>query len=179
MLVVYLPAADRLLVITDFKLHNDACSEGYQSPAAIEANMHKLASLGLEIHVTEMDVQLNLTTTGEVSLKQGNMTAANVSAVLQKQAAVYAGVLRACLNVPACKSWGVWGFYGRGHKDILDTELQPKPGATLTLLTEYPRQSTSAEVPPLHDFVTKEGETCFLCTCSCDRTRCFSCDRLI
>eukprot|EP01045_Picozoa_sp_COSAG04_P011712 COSAG04_NODE_763_length_10502_cov_4.002788_8_plen_512_part_00 len=102
-----------------FSLDNDACNEGYQSPAAVEANMHKLASLGLEVHVTEMDVKVNVSATGEI---QGN-----AAAVLQQQAAVYAGILRACLNVPACKSWGVWGFFGRQHKDLLDAEFGPKP----------------------------------------------------
>ena len=51
----------------------------------------------------------------------------NVTAALQKQADVYRGILRACLDVPACKSWGVWGFYGRQHKDIFDVNFQPKP----------------------------------------------------
>ena len=41
-----------------FSLESDACGEGYQSPADVEVNMHRLASLGLEIHVTEMDVSL-------------------------------------------------------------------------------------------------------------------------
>ena len=81
--------------------------------------MHKLASLGLEVHVTEMDVKVNVSATGEI---QGNATA-----VLQQQADVYAGILRACLNVPACKSWGVWGFFGRQHKDLLDADFGPKP----------------------------------------------------
>jgi GH35 family endo-1,4-beta-xylanase len=110
-----------------FKLHTDGCSEGYQSPADVEANMRQLAALGLEIHVTEMTVELNLTATGDISRVQGNMTFVNASAVLHRQAEVYAGILRACLNVPLCKSWGVWGFYGRHHKVVFDAELQAKP----------------------------------------------------
>jgi len=64
----------------------------YPQPAQISANMKRLSDLGLEIHITEMDVgcpdpcDLNL------------------------QAQIYSQILAVCLSNPSCKSFQTWGF---------------------------------------------------------------------
>lgn len=89
----------------------------------VRINMQRLAALGLETHITEMDVMLA-------------MPAA--PADLQAQAALYREMLSACLSVAQCRSFSTWGvsdryswipefFPGRGAALLFDTDLQPKP----------------------------------------------------
>lgn len=68
-------------------------TRGYPSPWAVAANIKRLGELGLEVHITEMDVRcvppcdLNL------------------------QASIYGGMMSACLNNSGvCKSFETWGF---------------------------------------------------------------------
>lgn len=93
------------------------------SAADVRSNMQRLAALGLATHITEMDVQLTLPAT---------------RAALRKQAALYRDMLRACLDVPACRSFSTWGatdryswipefFPGRGDALLFDAGGTPKP----------------------------------------------------
>ncbi|MEW5966599.1 MAG: endo-1,4-beta-xylanase [Pseudomonadota bacterium] len=95
-------------------------------PAEVRANMQRLAALGLAAHITEMDVQLTLPAT---------------RSALHKQAALYRDMLRACLDVPACRSFSTWGatdryswipafFPGKGAALLFDAEGRPKPAYT-------------------------------------------------
>ena len=95
-------------------------------PAEVRANLRRLAALGLATHITEMDVQLTLPATREA---------------LKKQAALYRDTLRACLDVPACRSFSTWGatdryswipafFPGKGAALLFDAEGRPKPAYT-------------------------------------------------
>ena len=88
--------------------------------ASVAANMRRLAALGLDIHVTEMDVAL--------------AGAAGVPAEqLATQAAVYRDVLRTCLSVSRCTAFVMWGMTDRytwRYPDtplVLDRSYQPKP----------------------------------------------------
>lgn len=69
--------------------------DNYPPFADVEANIVRLGALGLEVHVTEMDVVcINCTADRQ-----------------QTQANVYAGILSACLkHVDVCKSFETWGF---------------------------------------------------------------------
>jgi endo-1,4-beta-xylanase len=91
----------------------------------IEQNMNRLAALGLEIHVTEMDVRLSLPATVEK---------------LAAQAAIYSEVVGACVAVNACRSITFWGvtdshswvasnnaFEGFGSALLLDEGYGFKP----------------------------------------------------
>ena len=69
------------------------------SQANISANMARLAALGLEVHVSEMDVQLPVNA-------NGNATAANLAA----QATTYQNVFAACQAAPNCTGFLTWGF---------------------------------------------------------------------
>jgi endo-1,4-beta-xylanase len=69
----------------------------------VRANMERFAELGLDIYITELDV-----------------TIADTSAAqLQLQADLYAGILKTCLAVPACRSATVFGFSDRYAWDEL------------------------------------------------------------
>ena len=104
-------------------------------------NIARLVQLGLNVHITELDVKC-----GEPCSE----------ADLQKQADIYAAVLRACLTfappslnstAPGCKSFETWGFtdavswlngrrckpMGPCHPLPWDEHLKPKPALTAIL----------------------------------------------
>jgi hypothetical protein len=68
--------------------------ESYTNVAGLLSNMKRLAALGLEVHITELDI----------SLKDGS------AASLAKQAKIYGDLVKACLAVPMCKNIETWGF---------------------------------------------------------------------
>jgi len=88
--------------------------------AALGANLRRLAALGLQVQITEMDVG-----TAKMPGSQADILAA--------QADVYRQVLATCLSVPACTAlvtWGVGDRYTWRYPDtplLLDREFQPKP----------------------------------------------------
>ncbi len=100
----------------------------------VVANMNRLAALGLEVHVTELDVRIRKPATAEK---------------LDAQARIYRDILGACLTARNCKAFVLWGvsdrhswipqfFPGWGAGLILDEFLRPKPAyaALMDLLRE-------------------------------------------
>ncbi|UCC64520.1 MAG: endo-1,4-beta-xylanase [Anaerolineae bacterium] len=74
-------------------------SVGYSPrPKDVLENMDRLAELGLEVHVTEIDVRI-----------RGDPTARE----LARQADVYRDMLAACLSAQNCKAFVLWGFTDR------------------------------------------------------------------
>ncbi len=95
----------------------------HPEPSDVAANMKRLAALGLQIHVTEMDVAIT-----------GVATPANLSA----QARIYRDALRVCLSAHNCSAFTLWGFTDRyswisqlssnsGEALIFDDAYRPKP----------------------------------------------------
>jgi len=102
---------------------------GFQTHANLQGlppdfvdNMQRFKALGLDIAITEADVALKLPPS---------------AADLQKQADVYAQIVRSCLAVD-CRSLTFWGFTdgrswisetqaGMGAATLLDEQLRPKP----------------------------------------------------
>jgi endo-1,4-beta-xylanase len=95
------------------------------APAAVAANMRRLNELGLEVQITEMDVQLQ-TGTGTEAQKW------------QAQAEIYRDMLQTCVEADNCHTFMMWGFTDRyswipgytGNPDsplIFDRDYQPKP----------------------------------------------------
>jgi endo-1,4-beta-xylanase len=85
-------------------------------------NLERFAQLGLELHITELDVRLN------------DSSAASLSA----QAKLYGEITRLCVQQPACKVLQVWGFTdkhswipqfykGQGWSLLWDENYQKKP----------------------------------------------------
>lgn len=91
-------------------------------PEDVRRNMDRLAQLGLEIHVTEMDVRLN----DEMG---------DLDTQLQLQAQTYRSIAEVCIQHPACTAFVTWGFsdsnYARaGRPDtplLFDANYVPKP----------------------------------------------------
>lgn len=88
-----------------------------------KANLKRFAKLGLEIHITELDIRIKQPVTEEK---------------LKRQAELYGKILDACMDAPACKAFVMWGVsdkyswvprFFEGHDDglIFDRAFQPKP----------------------------------------------------
>lgn len=97
----------------------------YPRPDDVLANMKRLATLGLEVQITEMDVKIQ-------------DDARPIQARLNAEAQIYYNMLSVCLAVKQCTAFVMWGFTDRyswipgatGHPDaplIFDEEYRPKP----------------------------------------------------
>lgn len=65
----------------------------------VAANIARLTALGLKVHITELDVSLPVDSSGQGSPSD-----------LQRQADIYGGIVRACLQSPDCTAIQTWGF---------------------------------------------------------------------
>jgi endo-1,4-beta-xylanase len=95
---------------------------------AIAANITRLTALGLQVHITELDLSLPLDSSGQP--QPGD---------LLRQAEVYRGIVRACLQSPSCTAIQTWGFTDkyswigshshrtRGAALPFDRSYKPKP----------------------------------------------------
>jgi endo-1,4-beta-xylanase len=95
--------------------------------AAIAANIARLTALGVQVQITELDVSLPLDSSGQVQADD-----------LNRQAEVYRGIVRACLNNAGCTAIQTWGFTdkyswigshshgARGQALPFDRAYQPK-----------------------------------------------------
>jgi endo-1,4-beta-xylanase len=106
------------------QMHID--TSGYPSTAGLTKNIQQLTALGLQVHITEMDVRIQVDS-------NGNATAAN----LQAQAQTYQRILTVCLQNPGCTAFQTWGFTdahswipgsypGFGDALPFDVNYQPK-----------------------------------------------------
>lgn len=97
--------------------------DDYPAPEDVAANIRRLAALGVEVHISEMDVRIPLPVTEQK---------------LQAQACIYRAMLEICLSSPNCKSFVLWGFTdkyswipeffpGTGSALIFDELYRPKP----------------------------------------------------
>ncbi|MGZ6357308.1 MAG: endo-1,4-beta-xylanase [Ktedonobacteraceae bacterium] len=97
----------------------------YPPPQDVLTNMKRLAALGLEVQITEMDVKI-----------QDDPRPMQVR--LAAEAQIYRDMLSACLAVEQCTAFMMWGFTDRhswipaatGHPDaplIFDAAYRPKP----------------------------------------------------
>lgn len=98
------PKSDKIYeMLKDFKargvpvsgvgLQMHISSRGYPSPWDVASNIKRLGALGLEVHITEMDVRCA------------------PPCDLNLQASIYGNMLSACLNNSGvCKSFETWGF---------------------------------------------------------------------
>ncbi len=94
---------------------------------AIAANIARLSALGVQVHITELDVSVPVDSRGVAR-----------PADLEKQADLYRAVVRACLQNPACTAIQTWGFtdkyswirsHSRGTRGaalLFDRDFEPK-----------------------------------------------------
>ena len=97
--------------------------------ADVAANIARLAALGVQVQITELDVSLPVDDRGEVTHKSD----------LARQAEIYRAIVRACLQNPGCTAIQIWGFtdkyswigsHSRHTRDralLFDRNYQPKP----------------------------------------------------
>jgi endo-1,4-beta-xylanase len=96
--------------------------------ATLAERMARLASLGLKIHVTELDVRMP-------------MNPPPGAAQFDDQAAIYRNIFKSCISVPQCDSITLWGltdryswiphfFPGEGAALLLDLDYRQKPSYT-------------------------------------------------
>ena len=110
--------------------------DGYPPPQDVLANMKRLAALGLEVQITEMDVKI-----------QDDPRPMQVR--LAAEAQIYRDMLSTCLAIEQCTAFVMWGFTDRhswipgatGHPDaplIFDAAYRPKPAffALLNVLSQ-------------------------------------------
>jgi endo-1,4-beta-xylanase len=107
--------------------------------AGVQANMERLGALGLEVHVTELDVSCN----SSIGCDWGPEAE-------KQQASLYASLLKACLAVKACKNFETWGFTDKYtwmttalHPLPFDEKLVPK-AAVAAMLNQL--QSAGAQI---------------------------------
>jgi endo-1,4-beta-xylanase len=116
------------------------CHISIETPPKINnvaANMKRLGALGLEVQMTEFDVQMPLPATEQKS---------------EEQAQIYGSYLSTCLSIPNCTGFSTWGFTdkyswvpeyypGRGAALPFDEAYRPKPAyrAMMEALDNSPR----------------------------------------
>jgi endo-1,4-beta-xylanase len=100
----------------------------------LSANIARLTALGLRVHITELDVALPIDANG---VPQAND--------LLREADIYRGIARACLDNPGCTAIQTWGFtdkyswigshsrHTRGQGLPFDRTYQPKAAYSAVL----------------------------------------------
>jgi endo-1,4-beta-xylanase len=115
---------------------------GNTNLTGVDSNIQRLTAMGLQVHITELDVRLPVDSTGTATPAQ-----------LATQAQIYRDVTAICLKYPLCTSIQTWGFTDRyswipgtfagfGAGLPFDAAYQPKPAYTAM-------QSSLATAPPV------------------------------
>src|SRR5262249_40364317 len=97
-----------------------------QLPQNVDANIQRFATLGLKVHITELDIRVRLPSN---------------AASLETQAQNYRDYVASCMRFSACDVVVLWGFTDKeswipsafptfGDALIFDALLQPKPAFT-------------------------------------------------
>lgn len=101
---------------------------------SIAENIQRFTALGVQVHITEMDVALSVDS-------NGNATAEDLS----RQAEVYRQIATACFSHPGCTAFQTWGFTDKyswigshshrtqGAALTFDRNYNPKPAYTALL----------------------------------------------
>jgi len=108
-----------------FQMH---ISDLHPDIASISANIGRFTALGVQVHITEMDVALPADAEGNARLED-----------LQLQADIYRKIAQACLSHPGCTAIQTWGFtdkyswigshskQSRGAALLFDRNYRAKP----------------------------------------------------
>jgi endo-1,4-beta-xylanase len=95
---------------------------------SFSANIKRFTALGLQVHITELDVALPVNAQGDASQED-----------LQRQAGIYRQIAVACLSHPGCTAIQTWGFTDKyswigshskktlGAALLFDRNYRPKP----------------------------------------------------
>jgi endo-1,4-beta-xylanase len=111
-----------------FQFHVDLTFDNPGALASVASNFQRFAALGLELHITELDIRLS------------DSSAASLAA----QAKLYGELATICVQQPNCKVFQTWGFTdkyswipgffpGMGWALLWDSNYQKKPAYTSVL----------------------------------------------
>ena len=92
--------------------------------ASISANIGRFTALGVQVHITEMDVSLPVDASGNASSED-----------LQRQAGIYRQIAAACLSHPGCTAIQTWGFTDK--YSWIGSHSKKTRGAALPFDREY------------------------------------------
>ena len=118
--------------------------DGHDPLGDVAANMARLGALGLEVHITELDIKC---------VPEGSSRPCTPQ-LLNQQAELYAEILATCLAAPSCTSFETWGvsdrhtWIGTSTAPLLfDVDYEPKPAAN-ALINLLLNTSARARVGP-------------------------------
>jgi endo-1,4-beta-xylanase len=100
-----------------FQAHLDSTFD--VNAARVKENLERFTALGVEVHFTEVDVQLK--------------SAGTKAQRLEAQAKVYGDLLRTCLSVKGCTNFVMWGitdahsWRAASEPLVFDSGYEPKP----------------------------------------------------
>lgn len=77
-----------------FQMHVDLGFDNAGTLQSFASNLQRFAALGLELHITELDIRV----------------LSNDANTLSQQASLYGKIVSACVQQPACKMVQTWGF---------------------------------------------------------------------
>ena len=77
--------------------------------SSLDANVNRLAALGVQVHITEMDVGLPVVSGDQASGQPSNADSADA----RQQADLYGRVAGICARNPGCTAFQTWGFTDR------------------------------------------------------------------
>lgn len=108
-----------------FQTHVDLTFDNTSTLASFASNLQRFADLGLDVHITELDIRLS----------------DNSSTSLNAQAKLYGELMTMCVQQPRCKVFQTWGFTdkyswipnafpGWGWALLFDDTYQKKPAYT-------------------------------------------------
>jgi endo-1,4-beta-xylanase len=111
-----------------FQLHIDLTFDNPATLASLTSNLQRFGALGLDLHITELDIRLPDSST----------------ASLNAQARLYGEIATICVQQPACEVFQTWGFTdkdswipsffpGWGWALLWDANYQKKPAYTSVL----------------------------------------------
>jgi endo-1,4-beta-xylanase len=92
--------------------------------ASISANIKRFTALGVQVHITEMDVALPVDSNGNPR-----------PADLQLQADIYREIAKACLSYPGCTAIQTWGFTDK--YSWIGSHSRQKQGSALLFDRDY------------------------------------------
>jgi len=92
--------------------------------ASISANIGRFAALGVQVHITEMDVALPVDAGGNARVED-----------LRRQADIYHEIANACLSHPGCTAVQTWGFTDK--YSWIGSHSKHTQGAALPFDREY------------------------------------------
>jgi endo-1,4-beta-xylanase len=133
------------------QMHTDAGDD--PTSAGLTQTIQQITALGLQVHITEMDVRVEVNSLGVAS-----------TTALKSQAEKYQRILTVCLQNPGCKAFQMWGFTdkyswipsyfpGFGAALPFDTQYQPK-SAFFAMLDTLIKLATPLAAPQkLHLYI--------------------------